>query len=235
MINNDRIMKKFVVSLAVLILLGSLSFGQTRTIHGRLTTFNTFALSNVEVNAKQAKSSVVTDSLGCFALECSTKDIIRITPKAFRPYSRRVNEDTDTLVINLVFIDSKSNRQMATGFGYISEENLSFAANHLEHQNNDFCNYNSVYELIEGRFPGVIVETDGRSGSIYIRGSRSAGASNRALTVVDGLITGGLGSINPCDVRSIDIIKDGMTAMYGSEGGNGVVVIETIRGTEHSR
>jgi TonB-dependent SusC/RagA subfamily outer membrane receptor len=74
------------------------------------------------------------------------------------------------------------------------------------------------------------VDYNGSGGSIYIRGSVSAGSSNSALTVVDGVITGGIGHISPCDIRSIDIIKDGMSAMYGSEGGNGVVIIETIHG-----
>ena len=58
----------------------------------------------------------------------------------------------------------------------------------------------------------------------------SAGAGNSALCVVDGVISGNIGWINPCDIKSVSIMKDGMTAMYGSQGANGVVIIETRRG-----
>jgi TonB-dependent SusC/RagA subfamily outer membrane receptor len=204
--------------------------GQNRTVYGKLTLFNTYPVSNLEVAAKKAKTVAVTDSSGWFALECAEKDIIMIRSEVFSPVNLRLNERTDTVLLNLIFLDQGDNRELATGFGYIRQEDLTFAMNHLGYQNNDFCNYNNIYDLIEGRFPGVIVESDGNDGAIYIRGSSSAGASNNALTVVDGIITGGIGWINPCDVKSINIMKDGMTAMYGSDGSNGVVVIETHRG-----
>ncbi len=52
-------------------------------------------------------------------------------------------------------------------------------------------------------------------------------ASKKALYVVDGAITNSIDWIEPCDVKSISIMKDGMTAIYGSRGSNGVVIIET--------
>ena len=219
------------------LLLGLLVFvvapimGQTRTVHGRLTAFNAYPVQNMEVTAKKAKTSVQTDSAGWFSIECQEQDIIRVRSKIFSTVTIRLSEHTDTLLLNLIFFDVGNNREVATGFGYLRAEDLTFAVNHLDHQNNDFCNYENVYELIEGRFAGVIVEYSGSGGAIYIRDSRSAGASTRALTVVDGIIQGGIGWIHPCDIKSINIIKDGMTAMYGSQGANGVVVIETLFGS----
>lgn len=226
-------MLRIFTTIALFCFMLSASDGQTRKLVGRLTAFNTFPIYNMEVNSQKAKDLALTDSSGWFSIDCRERDVIRIKSKVFQSVSIRVNEDTDTLLLNLVFIDTKSNRQVATGYGYMSEEDLTFAMNHLERKNNDFCNYNNIFDLIEGRFPGVMVESSGSGGSVTIRGSRSAGASTRALMVVDGIITNNIGWINPCDVNSIDIIKDGMTAMYGSEGGNGVVVIETIHGSLH--
>ncbi len=218
--------------MGLLVCMAGISAGQTRLLHGRLTAFNAYPVSNLEVTAKKAKSSVETDSSGWFAIECRENDVVRIRSKIFRDVNLRLNEQTDTVLLNLVFLDQGENRKVATGYGYMREEDLAFAVNHLDHQNNDFCNYENVYELIEGRFPGVIVEYSGNSGSIFIRGSRSAGGSSpRALTVVDGIIQGGIGWVHPCDISSVDIIKDGMTAMYGSRGANGVVVIETRFGS----
>ena len=186
-------MVRLITSLALLLFAIVTSVGQSITIHGRLTAFNTFYIPNLKVISKKANDSAVSDSLGWFHISCLEKDVIKIESKVFKPLSVRVDKGTDTLILNLVFLDTKKNRQVATGFGYISEENLSFAMNHLEAKNNDFCNYNTIFDLIEGRFPGVMVESNGSGGSIYIRGSRSAGASPRALTVVDGII-GGIGA-----------------------------------------
>ncbi len=227
-------MKRSIISLAFLLFWLTLSNGQARMVHGRLTAFNTYPVLNMEVKSKKAGNSVLTDSSGWFSIECMKKDVVLIRSKVFESLTIRVNEDTDSIVRNLIFIDNRDNRQVATGFGYMSQENLAFAMNHLTRQNNDFCNYNNVFELIEGKFPGVVVESRGSGGAIYIRGSSSSGARSSALTVVDGVI-GGIGWISPCDVQSIDIIKDGMSAMYGSEGGNGVVIIETIHGKAQSQ
>jgi len=222
--------RKGAISLAGAMLICLQLTGQTREVHGRLTAFRNFGVYNLEVKSKRAGDAVLTDSAGWFSLECESRDVILIRSKVFEPVTYRVNEGTDSIAINLVFIDNRKNRKVATGYGYLKSEDLSFAMNHLRQQNNDFCNYSSVYELIEGRFPGVDVDYRGINGSIYIRGRGSFGLNSSALTVVDGVITDGIGHISPCDIKSIDIIKDGMTAMYGSEGGNGVVVIETMRG-----
>ena len=223
----------------LLILSGYLVFtcfslaGQDRIVHGQLTAFRNFAVFGVEVRSKKANDLVRTDSTGWFHINCKNKDVILIRAKVFEYVSYRVNKNTDTIHYNLVFVDNQRNREVTTGYGYLKEDELSFAMNHLRHQNNDFCNYSNVYELIEGRFPGVRVDYSGNSGSIIIRGRGSFGLSSSALTVVDGVITQDIGHISPCDISSIDIIKDGMSAMYGAEGGNGVVIIETVHGLEN--
>jgi TonB-dependent SusC/RagA subfamily outer membrane receptor len=206
------------------------SSAQTRTVHGHLTAFRNFAVYNMEVKSKKSKDVVRSDSTGWFQLQVERKDVILIRDKVFEPVTCRVNEKMDTIHLNLIFIDSEKNRKVATGFGYLKKDDLGFAMNHLHHQNNDFCNYSNVYELIEGRFPGVQVDYNGNRGSIIIRGRGSFSLNSSALTVVDGVITGDIGYISPCDISTIDIIKDGMSSMYGSKGGNGVVVIETING-----
>ncbi|MGM0475064.1 MAG: TonB-dependent receptor plug domain-containing protein [Bacteroidota bacterium] len=211
------------------IFLAAASFAQTRVVYGKLTAFNQYPLQNVEVIARKAKSAVKTDSLGRFSIVAKEKDVIKIKPKAFKPVTRRINEKTDTLEVNLVFVDSKSNRQMATGYGYIDEKDLNYAVSHLEQENNEFCNYTNIFELIRGRFPGVTVNTTQAGGSVYVRGATSINLSSEALYVVDGSVTQNIDWIHPCDVRSINVLKDGMTAIYGSRGANGVVVIETKR------
>jgi TonB-dependent SusC/RagA subfamily outer membrane receptor len=220
-------MKKVVLFTGGLFLALLLS-GQNRVVHGTLTAFNTYPVQHVEVSSKKAKSSVVTDSLGRFSLVCLENDIVKIKPKAFRAVSRRVGPEIDSLNINLIFMDTRKNRELAVGYGYMDESELLYAVTNLQQENNEFCDYNNIYDIISGRFAGVVVE----GGAIYIRGRSSINSGNEALYVLDGVIVNDIGWITPCDIKSINVMKDGGAAIYGSRGSNGIVIIETKRGPE---
>lgn len=215
---------------SALLFISATSFSQTRVVQGVLTAYNKYPVANIEVMTKKSKSSTLSDSLGNFSIVCMEKDMIKINPETFKTVSRKVDKHTDTLRINLVFMDSKKNRDMAIGYGYMEKEDLTFAADHMQQENNEYCNYTNIYELLKGKFPGVIV--DGTSGSyvIYIRGTQSINSSNEVLYVVDGSTAVSINGLHPCDIRSIDVIKDGMASMYGTRGSNGVILIETKRG-----
>ena len=96
----------------------------------------------------------------------------------------------------------------------------------------------SASEALQGRASGVLVSQDnwapGTSPSVLIRGKRSINASNEPLYVVDGVpITGGLREISPSDIASMEVLKDASaTAIYGSRGANGVVLITTKQGKD---
>jgi TonB-linked SusC/RagA family outer membrane protein len=95
----------------------------------------------------------------------------------------------------------------------------------------------NVQQALQGRIAGVdVVSTGARPGagvSVRIRGRRSFSAGNEPLYVVDGIpLAGGINDINPQDIQSMDVLKDASaTAIYGSRGANGVVLITTKRGT----
>ena len=94
----------------------------------------------------------------------------------------------------------------------------------------------SASEALQGRASGVLVSQDnwapGTSPTVLIRGKRSINASNEPLYVVDGVpITGGLREISPSDIASMEVLKDA-TAIYGSRGANGVVLITTKQGKD---
>src|SRR3989475_101442 len=94
----------------------------------------------------------------------------------------------------------------------------------------------NAIDAIKGRVPGVdIVTTGNKPGdgiSIRVRGERSLTASNDPLYVLDGIpMAGGIGDLNPNDIESIEILKDASaTAIYGSRGASGVVLITTRQG-----
>ncbi len=94
----------------------------------------------------------------------------------------------------------------------------------------------NAFEALQGKAAGVDItssERPGTIGTVRIRGNRSLNASNAPLYVVDGvpLNSGGIEALNPRDIESIDILKDASsTAIYGSRGANGVVLVTTKRG-----
>ena len=139
-----------------------------------------------------------------------------------------VDDEDDFISANLIFRDSRKNREIATGLGYISQDNLTFALAHLPDENNNFCNYLDVFSLVQGRFTGVQIKASPNGGQgIYVRGQKSLTGQTEAIYIVDGIRVTDLSFVIPCEMRSIDILKDGGAAIYGSQAANGVVVIET--------
>lgn len=225
-----KIIKKLTILLLGLILVSGPIQAQTRVVYGKITAFNQYPLQNIQVKTKKSKAMVRTDSLGMFSIVALEEDRLIIKTKAFMTVVRKVDADTDTVNINLVFIDTKSNRELATGYGYINSQDLNYAVNHLEQENNEFCNYSNIFELLIGRFPGVTVSRTATGGAVYIRGGSSINMSNEALYVVDGGVTTNIDYIHPCDIRSINVLKDAGASIYGTRGSNGVVVIQTKMG-----
>ena len=204
------------------------AYSQTRVVKGKITTFNHYPVQNVEVTSKKAKSVVMTDSLGQFELVCSEKDNIMIKTKGFNPLNIRVTPKDDSISANLIFKDSKKNREIVTGAGNIKPDQLSYALAHLSAENNDFCNYSDIFSLLRVNFP-ELQEIGGGSKGVYVRGQKSLSANvvNEAVYEVDGMIVSDISFVIPCDIESINILKSGGTTIYGAQAVNGVLIIKT--------
>ena len=148
-----------------------------------------------------------------------------VKPKGFQPVNQKVSGEMDTLKINLVFIDTKKNRELAVNSGYITETNLNYAVVNLADENNDYCKYSDILSLLRAQGSGISVSN---GGVITIRGGNTSfSGMDQALIVVDGQPTTSIDWIQPCNVRSINVLKGSDAAIYGSRAGNGVVVITT--------
>lgn len=123
------------------------------------------------------------------------------------------------------------------GYGTQKKSDVTGALSHVGAEELQSRPVNNAFEALQGKAAGVdITSTDrpGQIGTIRIRGERSLTASNDPLYVVDGvpLMSGsGIETLNPRDIESIDILKDASaTAIYGSRGANGVVIVTTKSG-----
>ncbi len=216
---------KSIVLLALMLSVASVVQAQSRVVHGTLTVFDSYPVQHIEITSKKAKASSMSDSLGQFSIVCMENDVIKVNPTAFKAMRKKVHADTDSVHLNLEFIDSEENRKIAVGYGYISEKDLSFGVSHMENKNDRFCSYTNIFDLISGQLSGVTVV--GRD--VYVRGgTNSFSLSTTALYVVDDQTTSSIAWIQPCQVKSINVLKDGNAAVYGSRGGNGVILIELV-------
>ena len=111
------------------------------------------------------------------------------------------------------------------GYGQRSRDKVTNSVSNLKVRKHDAQTYTDMYEYLRGRVPGLQVTSDKR---IIIRGIGTNSDSFDPLILVDGVETTDLSSINPSDVQSVDVIKDGTSAIYGMQGANGVIIIKTI-------
>ena len=218
---------KYCLILATVLIITSTVCAQNTVVNGKLTAYDSFPVMNVEISSKKAKATTMSDSLGNFSLVCMEKDVVQIKPKGFQPENIKVNNETDSLKINLVFIDTKKNRELAINSGYLTEINLNYATANLAEEHNDYCKFPDIYSLLRAKLgPSIYVSN---SGAIRHRsGINSNSGMYPPMIVVDGQQQQtSISWIIPCNVRSIEVLKGSEASIYGRRGERDVVVITT--------
>ncbi|WP_347840853.1 TonB-dependent receptor plug domain-containing protein [uncultured Draconibacterium sp.] len=215
------------IIIVLLGLLPVLSKSQERTIKGLVTTFDNIPLINVEVKVLSSKQITLTDTLGRFEVPCAENDKLKVSAKGFVSRKVKIDEKAKLALVNLSFKSGIKNVEIAAGYGHISDRDKLFAVSSLQNKQDNFSDYSNMYDLIRGMSAGI--EVVGKE--ITIRGEHSINSSS-VLIVVDGVVRDSdeLDRLMPYDVKSIDILKDGAAAIYGSRGAAGVILITTKKG-----
>lgn len=112
------------------------------------------------------------------------------------------------------------------GYGTQDDDQRTAAVASLKMDKKEIQTYSTIYDYLRGRVPGVMVTNDNR---IIIRGIGTNSDQTDPLILVDGVVTTDISNINPTDVESVDVIKDGSSSIYGMQGANGVILITTRR------
>ena len=110
------------------------------------------------------------------------------------------------------------------GYGLQDKDHLSTSVSNVKVKKNEAQTYSSMYDYLRGRVPGVQVTSDNR---IIIRGLGTNSDYSDPLILVDGVEVTDLSTVDPAFVESVDVIKDGSSAIYGMQGANGVIIIKT--------
>tara|TARA_R110001592_G_scaffold148471_5_gene373503 strand:+ start:96048 stop:99086 length:3039 start_codon:yes stop_codon:yes gene_type:complete len=217
--------------------ISSTTHAQQRTVSGTVTDADrNETLPGVNILVKNSNVGTVTDIDGAFSLNVPANGAVLVF--SFVGFERQevaVN-NRQTFAINLVPEQSDLDEVVVIGYGTRKKTSVTSSISKLENQNLDQLPVGRLENVLAGRMAGVnVTNTSNRPGDapdIRVRGLGSISAGNDPLVVIDGFPGGSLGQLNMNDVESIEVLKDASsTAIYGSRGAGGVILVTTKRGS----
>ena len=208
---------------------------QSMTVKGRITDDSGQPVTGASIIVKGLKNGVSSNDDGDFEISASSNSTLVISSIAFTPKEVKVN-GKQFLEIDLTRSEKDLGEVVVVGYGTQRKESVTGSVASISGDRLREIPSSNISQALQGRLPGVeISQTSTKPGAtmqIRVRGTRSLTASNDPLIVLDGIpFPGSIGDINPNDIKSVDILKDASaTAIYGSRGANGVILITTNRG-----
>ena len=184
------------------------------------------------------ETGTVTDVDGKFTLEVEPRSILVISYIGYNPQETRVSRKTPFYNIILKEDNQLLEEVVVVGYGTVKKSDLTGSVSTVGTRSFESQPVTNVSQILQGRTSGVeVTSTSGMPGSgakVRIRGTTSINKSSDPLYVIDGIISSsGLDGLNPQDIQSMEILKDASsTAIYGSRGANGVILVTTRSGEE---
>ena len=220
-----------------LLLLATVASAQSK-VSGTVVDATGEPIIGASVIVKGTSTGTVTDFNGNFTVTgVPANASIEISYIGYKSQTIAV-AGKSTINVTLQEDNALLDEVVVVGYGVQRKSDVTGALTRVNEETLNNRPVANAMEALQGKAAGVDITTSerpGTLGSITIRGSRSITASGSPLYVVDGipLAAGGIDALNPRDIEAIDILKDASsTAIYGSRGANGVVLITTKRGKE---
>lgn len=244
----------------LLVFLPTMVFSQSKTITGSVTDDVGLPIPGVSILVKNTKNlGVATDFDGNFNITIPFNQT-KILVFSYLGYTTQEVNVSKTTNVNLIMISDQTqlDEVVVIGYGTVLKKDVTGSLVTVEVKDNVANQSGTIDQLLQGRAAGVqVTQNAGAPGSgisVKIRGTNSLRGNNEPLYVIDGVIissagedviaAGGVGNsgqeaqnglngINPRDIESIQVLKDASaTAIYGSRGANGVILITTKQGVK---
>ncbi|MGN6181071.1 MAG: SusC/RagA family TonB-linked outer membrane protein, partial [Mucilaginibacter sp.] len=212
------------------------AFAQNRNVKGKVTDENDQPLIGVTVKVNTTHIAAATDARGNFSIAAKPTDTLIFS---FIGYDALKIPVTSAGVYNakLHISNIALNEAVVIGYQSITRRSVTTAVSSVTSKDIAPTTTSNVGETLQGKVPGLEVidggGTPGASPKLLVRGFATITGASNPLIVVDGVVTayGSLNDINPADIARVDVLKDAAaTAIYGSRGGEGVIIITTKRG-----
>ncbi|WP_348822205.1 SusC/RagA family TonB-linked outer membrane protein [Flavobacterium aestuarii] len=208
---------------------------QIKTYTGIVTDSKLVPVPGANVVIKGTKNSAVTDFDGKFSIQANAGEILSFNFIGFKSKEVKLSSST-SLTIALEDEIATLNEVVVIGYGTLDKKEVTSAVSHVSGDELIENGPTNPIQSLAGKVAGLSITntggTDPNAGpSIQLRGVTSRAAGSGPLIVVDGVIGGNLYNINKNDIKSFDVLKDGSaSAMYGTQGSNGVIIITTKTG-----
>lgn len=228
-------MKKIYYVVLILLMWGNTSYAQ-QTIIGQVTDAQNNPLEGVSVKNLASSSSATTDIKGNYRIGAKKAETLEFSFVGMVTTRATVGE-SNTVNIQLVPEAIDLEEVITIGYGQVRKSDLTGSVSSIKPEELSNARVGTVTSALQGLATGVFVTTGsvkpGGDASVVIRGQGSLNAGNAPLYIVDGMpIQGGLQDLSPNDIASIEVLKDASaSAIYGSRGSNGVVLVTTKKGT----
>lgn len=209
---------------------------QSQNIKGKVADSSTGEpLIGVNIVVEGTTIGTMTDINGSYSIDVPSQDAVLVF--SFVGYlSQKVTVSGRSAIDISLTPDVKSLEEVVVvGYGTVKKRDLTGSVATIKSDDITKTASSNAIQSIQARMPGVdIQQKSGESGAglnITLRGQRSITASNSPLILVDGVEYGSTIDLNPSDIESMDVLKDASsTAIYGTKGANGVIIITTKRG-----
>ncbi|CAL1519342.1 TonB-dependent receptor [Chitinophaga sp. MM2321] len=218
----------------ILFLLPMWVSAQNGKITGTVKDEGGTALQGISVQVKGKAGGTVTGTSGQFEVVAAAGNVLVFSAVNFELKEERVGVRQPMTVVLQRKI-SLINDVVVIGYGTQKKRDLTGAVSSVSAKDFREQPVVNVPQVLQGRVPGVQVVTNaGAPGgyiSVRIRGNNSIRGDNNPLYVIDGFVGADVSAVSPNDIETIDVLKDASaTAIYGSRGANGVIIITTKRG-----
>lgn len=235
-----RLLRQKVKALCLLFLLAAFAFlpalaQQTLTVRGRIINETSQPVAGASVIVKGTNNGTTTTDNGEYQISAPANGTLVISsvgyPSKEIPVSGRATHN-----VTLTASSTDLEQVVVVGYGTQLKESVTGSVASIGGERLREVPSTNITQALQGRLAGVdIAQTSTRPGAnmqIRIRGTRSLSADNNPLIVLDGIpFVGSLADLNPNDIKSIDVLKDASaTAIYGSRGANGVIMVTTEKG-----
>ena len=204
-----------------------------KTLTGKVATANGETLPGVNISIKGTTRGTSTDAAGKYSLNVPDEEAILVF--SFVGYiSQEVKVGTSSVIdIDLKFNDKSLDEVVVVGYGVQRKSDLTGAVTSIKGAELTKIGGSNAAEALQGKTPGVSILNQGGPGAaptVFIRGLGTNGDAG-PLYVVDGMMVSNIVYLAPSDIASMEILKDASaTAIYGSRGANGVILITTKKG-----
>ncbi|NQU81981.1 MAG: SusC/RagA family TonB-linked outer membrane protein [Bacteroidetes bacterium] len=213
----------------------SFAFGQERTITGNVTSEEEGAIPGVNILIQGTAQGTVTDVDGNYSIVVPGPDAVLVFSSiGFTTQGVPVGNQS-TINVVLVLDITALDEIVITGYGTQKKKEITSAIASVK--SDDFTQgyVNNPAQLIQGKVAGLSISKPGSNPNegynIRLRGMSTIGANTQPLIVIDGVIGASLDNVDPSDIQSIDVLKDGSAAaIYGTRGSSGVIIVTTKMG-----